>query len=437
MKAILPEISAFFSRDGRFARWLRVEAALAGAQGTLGLIPAQAAADISAATHVECLALDRYDEFYAKTGHPMVAMLRLLEEAAGAESGQYIHLGATTQDVMDTAMILALRDMFTLVRAKLVSIQAAVLVLCERYADTPMMGRTHNVQALPITFGYKAAIWADELERCIGRLDQSRERILVLQLSGAVGSMVSFGTEGEAIQKQMARELDLCIPAISWHASRDRLAEFTGELALIGGCLGRMAQEVYLLMGTELGELSEPWAAGKVGSSTMPHKVNPTSTQHMMSLARDIRYHHAAVLEMMWVDHERNIMHFVGERQHIEDCCVAAGELLDRADALMAGIRVNEANMLANLNRLGGLTQSERVMLELGRHIGKQHAHALINRIAVDAFQNGKSFEDELKKNGTVVQALGAEQIHALLDPLQYLGECPALARKAAQILRK
>ena len=361
MEAILPQVSDLFSRDGRFTRWLQVEAALANAQGALGIIPAQAARDISEAAHVEKLALDRYDEFYAKTGHPMVSMLRLLEAAAGPESGQYIHLGATTQDIMDSAMTLALRSMFTLTRAKLVSIQSSVLDLCQRHADTPMMGRTHNIQALPITFGYKAAIWADELERCIDRLDQSAQRILALQLSGAVGSMVSFGEDGDAIQEKMAEQLGLSVPAVSWHASRDRLAEFTGELALIGGCLGRIAQEVYLLMGSETAELSEPWAAGKVGSSTMPHKVNPTSTQHMMSLARDIRYHHAAVLEMMWVDHERNIMHFVGERQHIEACCVAAGELLDRADALMAGLQVNEANMRANLNRLGGLTQSEHV----------------------------------------------------------------------------
>lgn len=199
MEAILPQVSDLFSRDGRFTRWLRVEAALANAQGALGIIPAQAAKDISEAAHVEKLALDRYDEFYAKTGHPMVSMLRLLEAAAGPESGQYIHLGATTQDIMDSAMTLALHSMFTLTRAKLVSIQSSVLDLCQRHADTPMMGRTHNIQALPITFGYKAAIWADELERCIDRLDQSAQRILALQLSGAVGSMVSFGEDGDAI----------------------------------------------------------------------------------------------------------------------------------------------------------------------------------------------------------------------------------------------
>ncbi|MGI5936355.1 MAG: adenylosuccinate lyase [Oscillospiraceae bacterium] len=437
MNPILPRVSKLFSRDGRFDRWLRVEAALANAQAELGIIPKHIASDIDAAAHVEKLEMERYDELYEKTGHPMMAMLRLLEVAAGPESGQYIHLGATTQDIMDTAMVLALKEMFDLARAKLVSIQNSVLDLCEKYADTPMIGRTHNVQALPITFGYKAAIWADELERCIQRLDQSRERILVLQMSGAVGSMVSFGNDGPAIQEKMAEELGIGVPAICWHASRDRLAEFVGSLALIGGCLGRIAQEVYLLMGTEYGELSEPWDDSKVGSSTMPHKVNPTSTQHMMSLVRDIRYHNAAVLEMMCVDHERNIMHFVGEREHIEECCVAAAELLDRADDLMAGLQVNEANMLANLNRLGGLTQSENIMLELGRKIGKQHAHELVKKIAVNAFLNNKNFEEELKKNETVTDALAPEQIHNLLDPMQYIGACPELARQITQNLRK
>lgn len=154
--------------------------------------------------------------------------------------------------------------MFTLTRAKLVSIQSSVLDLCQRHADTPMMGRTHNIQALPITFGYKAAIWADELERCIDRLDQSAQRILALQLSGAVGSMVSFGEDGDAIQEKMAEQLGLSVPAVSWHASRDRLAEFTGELGAHRRLSWRIAQEVYLLMGSETAELSEPWAAGKV-----------------------------------------------------------------------------------------------------------------------------------------------------------------------------
>ena len=437
MKPIKPEVDALFTRDGRFTRWLEVEAALAGAQAELGIIPAHIAADICAAAKVEKLDLTHYEELYQKTNHPMVALLRLLEAVAGPESGQYIHLGATTQDVIDTGTVLAVKNMMGLTREKLVSIQASVLDLCEKYADTIMMGRTHNIQALPITFGYKAAIWADELERCIARLDESRERICALQLSGAVGSMVSFGEDCPAIQKKMAATLGLSVPNISWHASRDRLAEFTGELSLIGGCLGRIAQEVYLLMGTEFGEVSEPYAKGIVGSSTMPHKINPTSSQHMMSCARDLRYHNAAVQEMMWVDHERNIMHSVGEMEHVEAACMAAAELLDRADRLLAGLQVNEDNMRRNLDRLGGLTQSEHVMLELGRTIGKQNAHELINEIAVDAYRNGKNFEAELGKDGQVSAVLSPERIHELLDPVRYIGSCPELARQTAKRLRK
>jgi len=157
----------------------------------------------------------------------------------------------------------------------------------------------------------------------------------------------------------------------------------------------------------------------------------------MMSLARDIRYHNAAILEMMWVDHERDIMHFVGERQHIEAACLAAAELLDRADVLLAGLQVNPAGMWANLNRLGGLTQSERVMLELGKKIGKQHAHELVNKIAVDSFRNGKNFEEELKNNSVVASELGVERIHELLDPMEYIGDCADIAHRIARDLRK
>ena len=208
MEAILPAVTATLERDGRFARWLEVEAALARAQAELGIIPQKAAEDISAAAHVEKLELSRYDEFYQKTGHPMVSMLRLLEAAAGPESGQYIHLGATTQDVMDTALMLAVKKMYKLGRPKLLAIRDAVLELCRRYAGTPMMGRTHNIQALPITFGYKAAVWADELQRAIDRLDQSRERILALW-----APWCPSGRRGRRFRPALRRSLGWVCPA--------------------------------------------------------------------------------------------------------------------------------------------------------------------------------------------------------------------------------
>lgn len=436
MEHLLPEINLLFTREGMFSRWLTVEAALANAQAGLEIIPPEVARDIIENAQIEKLDLTRYDELYEKTGHPMVAMLKLLEAAAGPASGQFIHLGATTQDIMDTALMLAIKKMYAHVQHKLKSILRSVAGLCERHAGTPMMGRTHNIHALPITFGYKAAIWGDEMIRALDRLEQSKSRVLALQMSGAVGSMVSFDGRGSEIHQLMAQELELAVPDICWHVARDRFAEFVGELALLAGLFGRIAQEIYLLMGSEIAELSEPWASGKVGSTAMPHKINPTSSQHMMSLARDIRYHHGAVLEMMWVDHERNIMHFVGERQHIEAACIAAGELLDRADDLLADLVVNEKNMLENINKLGGLTQSEHVMRELGKAIGKQRAHELVGEIAVHAYQNHENFADLLRGHDVVMQHISAEKIKDLLDPLPYLGECQVLARQVAAKIR-
>lgn len=433
MKRILPEVQVMFGRTGRFDRWLRIEAALARAQAELGIIPKRAAADIAAAASVERLDFDKYDALYEKTGHPLVAMLRLLEAAAGPESGQYIHLGATTHDIMDSAMMLAIKEMYQHIDAKLSSMLKTIGSLTLQYADTPMIGRTHNVHALPITFGYKTAIWGDELWRLRERMQTSRERVLALQMSGAVGSMVSFAPDGQKLQVELSRLLGLSVPEVCWHTSRDRLAEFVAQLTLLAGALGRISREVYLLMGTEISELSETWGDGRVGSSTMPHKVNPTSTQHMMSLARDIRYHNGAVMEMMEVEHERDMMHFIGEREHLEGCCIAAAELVDRGDELLTGLVVNTSAMKRNLALLGGLTQSEHVMLELGKHIGKQNAHECINKIAVSAYQSGESFAACLKQNEEIARYLTETEIDHLLEPLAYTGECADIARRLGE----
>ena len=437
MGTALEQIKATLSKNGRFGRWLVIEKALANAQAALGVIPAEAAERIAANASTDCLAIEKYDEFYAKTGHPMVSLLRLLEDAAGPEAGQYIHLGATTQDIIDTATVLSMKKTMELAETKLSSILSAVCDLAENYADTPMMGRTHNVQALPITFGYKAAVWAGELERCLERIRESKKRVLALQLSGAVGSMVSFGENGMAIQEKMAAELGLSVPEISWHASRDRMAEFAADMALIGVALGRIAKEVYLLMGSEFGELSEYWGEGRVGSSTMPHKVNPTNTQHMIGKSTALRYLSAQVQELALVDHERNMQHSIEEEKAMGEICLAVAELLDRGEELLSTLVVNEENMLRNLNLLGGLTQSEHIMFELGKEIGKQNAHRVVNRIAIDAFQNHKNFEEELGKDAEVSAVLGKEKIHACLDPMHYIGQCPEMARSVAKQIRE
>ncbi len=437
MGKALTEVQNILSEHGRFNRWLTVEKALANAQAKLGIVPEDAAEKIAAHADVSCLEIEKYDEIYAKTGHPMVSMLKLLEAAIGGDAGQYIHLGATTQDIIDTSVVLAMKKTMELAEEKLTSILTATCELAKKHANTPMMGRTHNVQALPITFGYKAAIWASELYRSLERIREGKKRILAVQLSGAVGSMVSFGNDGAEIQKLMAEELGLSVPDICWHASRDRYGEFASDMALLGGAFGRIAKEVYSLMGTEYGELSEYWGEGRVGSSTMPHKVNPTSTQHMIAKATGLRYQAAEIQELMLVDHERNMQHSIEEEKVIGEICLYAAELLDRGEELLSTLVVNEENMLRNLNVLGGLTQSEHIMLELGKKIGKQNAHGLVNKIAVNAFKQHLNFEEELKKNEEVVSALGKENIHSLLDPFLYIGKCPQMALAVSEGLMK
>jgi adenylosuccinate lyase len=420
---------AMFSDRARFQRWLDVEASLARAQASLGVIPEQAAESISSKARVDLLDLTRYEELYRKSGHPMVAFLRLFQPIVDGDAGQFVHLGATTQDVMDTATMMALRDAHGIFYQSLFRIEGSLLDLAEKHADTIMVGRTHGVQALPITFGYKVAIWAREIRRNIERLEQCGSRMFVLQLSGAVGTMAAFGPKGPEIQALVAQDLGLGIPDICWHASRDRFAEFANLLALMGGALGRIAQEVYLLMATEVDEVREPWESGVVGSSTMPHKVNPQICQTMMSLGRKLRYDAAFVTEVMLVDHERNLEHFLGEMETLERACTEMGELLTLGEHVARGLTVNATAMRRNLDLLKGLLLSESVMIELGSHVGKQTAHEIVYEDAMEALHGDASFLDVLLADLRVNEHLGRNEIEMLLDPERYTGLAAQMAR--------
>lgn len=289
---------------------------------------------------------------------------------------------------------------------------------------------------MPITFGYKVAIWAREIRRNLERLQQCGERMFVLQLSGAVGTMAAFGPKGPDIQALVAQDLGLGVPDICWHASRDRFAEFANLLALVGGALGRIAQEIYLLMATEVDEVREPWEPGIVGSSTMPHKVNPYICQTMMSLARKLRYDAAFVTEVMVVDHERNLEHFLGEMEALERACTEMGELLTLAERVAGGLTVNTAMMRRNLDLLKGLLLSESVMIELGSHVGKQTAHEIVYEDAMDALQGDLSFRDVLLADPRVNKHLGRDEIEVLLDPDRYVGLASQMVRDVVSLSR-
>jgi adenylosuccinate lyase len=430
-------MNQIFSEKARFQRWLDVEASLARIQASLSIIPKEAADTISRKANVALLDLKKYKEMYQQTGHPMVAMLRLFQPIVEGGFGQYIHLGATTQDIMDTAMMLALKKAHEIIYASLRRIELDLLNMAEQHADTLMVGRTHAVQALPITFGYKVAIWAREIRRNIQRLKECRGRIFVVQLCGAVGTMAAFGSKGPEIQSLVAKDLGLGDSDISWHASRDRLAEFANLLALIGAALGRIGQEVYLLMATEVGEVCEPWQKGVVGSSTMPHKVNPQIAQSMRDLARKLRYNASFVTEAMMVDHERNLDHFLGEREKMEESCLIMGELLTYGEDMAKNMTVDPGRMKTNLGLLKGLLLSESVMIELGKKMGKQSAHEVIYEDAMKSMKDGVDFKQVLMDDARVSQHLTRSEIDRLLSPEEYIGLAPRMARDTVSLSRK
>ncbi len=430
-------MNRIFSEKGRFQRWLDVEASLSRAQASLGIIPKEAAEAISRKADVELLDLKKYKEMYHLTAHPMVAMLRLFTPTVDGGFGQYVHLGATTQDIMDTSTMLALKEAHKIIYESLRRIEIDLLNMAEQYADTIMAGRTHSVQALPITFGYKVAVWAREIRRNIQRLKECGERLFVAQFSGAVGTMAAFGPKGPEILQRVAKDLGLGVPDICWHASRDRLAEFANLLGLIGAALGRIGQEVYLLMATEVGEVCEPWQKGLVGSSTMPHKINPQISQQMISLARKLRYNASFLMEVMVVDHERNLEHFIGEMDKLDESCRLMGEILAYGEEMARNMTVYPRRMQMNLGILKGLMLSESVMIELGKKIGKQTAHEVVYENATKAIREELDFKEVLLSDARVSQHLTAGDIDRLLNPEAYIGLAPQIARDAVSMSRK
>lgn len=433
--SIEERVAGLFTTGARLQSWLDVEAALARCQARLGIIPQDAADQIVAAAQVERIDLAEYERRYKATKHPLVPLLDLFRQAAGP-AGEYVHLGATTHDIVDIGKMVMMKQVWDITEQVLLDIEGELVKLIETHSDTLMAGRSHNIQALPITFGFKAAVWASELGRDIQRLRESRERIFAVTFSGASGTMSAFGGKGEELEAMMAAEFGLSVPDLCWHAARDRIAEMAGVFAIIGGTLGRIAQEVYWLMGTEIGELSEGFTEGIVGSSAMPHKINPINSQHIMGDARTLRYDAAHCMECMRIDHEHNLVHFDDERTTLERIGLTMADLLHRSWEMISTLSVNRERMRGNLDILKGAVESEAVMLALGRKVGKMTAKGIVTELAVRAVRQDAPLADLLKADGRVNSQLSGDEIDALLDPAPYAADAARLARRYAARIR-
>jgi adenylosuccinate lyase len=421
------ELRAIFNDHNRVQKWLDFEAAFAIEQGELGIIPKAAAADIAANAKISKIDIDAVAVEIRRIKHPLVPAVKAVQKLCQGDHGEYIHFGPTTQDVLDTAVMLQIKEAHAIYLRDMKAIGRALVKLCQAHRDTPMVGRSHGVQALPITFGHKAAIWLSEMGRHYERMRQLESRVFVGGMVGAVGTQASFGPRAKELEIRVMKRLGLGVADINWQPARDRFAEYVNVLGLISSTLAKIANEIIILEHTEIGELYEPFSAGKVGSSTMPHKRNPSSCEAVVGASRALRYNVPYMLESMVIEHERDGSAWRGEWKAVPESCLIMGGMLAIMKYVLGDLHVDAEKMRRNLDCLGGFLLSERVMFVLSDKVGKQTAHDLVYEISMHGIENNISFEDALMQNAQVRAALSAEELKAALDPTTYVGRAPEI----------
>lgn len=418
------EMREVWAEEARLRRQLEVEGALAVAEGALGVIPESAAEAISRAARGD-FDLAAIAAEGAKSMHSLNATVVALQNAAGDE-GEWVHYGATTQDIVDTGLVLQIRSGLDIVERDLAAVAAALAGLASTHRLTPMTARTHFVQALPTTFGFKAAVWLDEVLRHVERLREIRPRVLTGNVNGAVGTAASLGDVGRAVEERTLAELGLAVPTISWQSSRDRISELAQALGLVSATLGKIATELSLLMHTEIAEVEEPFTPGKIGSTTMPHKRNPALLEGAGALTHAVRRAVELAVDGMATMHEREAMSWRAEWVAVPEIHIYLSAQLATMARVLSGLVVHEDAMRRNLDLQGGLIMSERAMFELGRFVGKQTAHHIVYDASMRAVEEGRRLAEVLEADQRVAAHADRAEIDAWLDPSTYLGDAPA-----------
>ncbi|KMO15311.1 3-carboxy-cis,cis-muconate cycloisomerase [Methylobacterium indicum] len=421
-----PAMRAIFSDHALIRRYIEVEVALAKAEAACGVIPAEAADDIAARCSFEALDFDLLRHETDNVGYPILPLVHQLVKQCG-EAGRFVHWGATTQDIMDTANVLQIRAGLDLVSADIDALRTILADLSRRHRDTPMAGRTHLQQALPVTFGYKTAIWLAALDRHAERLAQARPRVLVGSFAGAAGTLASLGESGLAVQEALCRELGLGVPVSTWHVARDGFAEVVNLLALITGSLGKIALDVMIMASTEFAEVYEPFVTGRGASSTMPQKRNPISSELMLAASKGVRQQAGLMLDAMVQDFERATGPWHAEWMAIPESFVLTAGALHQAKFALGGLIVDEAQMRRNLGLSRGLIVAEAVMMALAPHTGRQAAHDLVYAACRVVNEHGGTLAEALAAVPEVTAHFDRAAIDHLTDPANYLGAAPQM----------
>ena len=419
-----------FSDRGMLQGLLDFEAALARALTRAGVAPSGVAAAIQAQCKAELFATDTLARDAALAGNLAIPLVKALT-AAVAKSDEkaagFVHWGATSQDAIDSGLVLQLRSALDLMLPQLADLSEALARIADQHRSTLLAGRTWLQQATPVTFGLKAAGWLDAVNRHRARLAAARKQVLVLQFGGAVGTLAALGTHGPAVARALAEELQLELPSIPWHTHRDRFAEVATALGLLVGTLGKIARDVSLMAQTEVGEALEPAAPGKGGSSTLPHKRNPVGCAVVLAAAIRVPALVSTMLAAMVQEHERGLGGWHAEWETLPEIFLLAAGALAQTTQIVSGLEVHEAAMAHNLAATHGLILAEAVAIALANHIGRMPAHHLIEKVSHQALESGRPFREVLVEDKQIRQHLSPAEIEKLLDPKNYTGSAQSM----------
>ena len=427
------DMRGVFSDGGRLAGMLRFEAALAAAEARAGVIPNSAVAIIESQCRADLFDVETLGRATALAGNPAIPLVKELTARVAAldkAAANYVHFGATSQDAMDTGLILQLRAALDLIETDLTVLSGLLSVLAEAHKQTPMAGRTWMQQAVPITFGLKVAGWLSAIDRHRARMREMRPRVLVLQLGGAAGTLAALGKNGLQVAEALGRELGLPVPDAPWHAHRDRIAEFATTLGLLVGTLGKIARDISLLMQNEIAEVFEPEAEGRGGSSAMPQKHNPVGSAAALSAAIKVPALVSVMLTAMVQENERGLGNWHAEWETLPEICLLTAGALQRITQVLEGLKIDAAQMAKNLEVTGGQIYAEAVNLALARQMEKSDARKLVEECVQQAAERRQHLREVLSENARVRRHLSVDDLKELFKAENYLGSAEALVER-------
>ncbi len=433
----IEKVSTLFSREQLFQAYLDVEAALARAQAKQNIIPEAAAHTISQMAQISNLNMDNINQSLDKTGHPLVPLIWELDRVCGPDAGGYIHWGATTQNITQTGKLLLVKQFHQLFLEKILKLLSVLSELALNTKHYALPGRTHGQHAVPATFGYKVAVWIDEIIRHYHRFKNCEDRVFVTMLGGGAGTMASVGMEGLQTQNLMAKELGFTSMSMPARTIGDHLTEYILNLAMFAATSSKMAREIYTLMKQEFGEVEEPVPDGAVGSSTMPQKRNPRNSQDIVAWAAELRTMVPMSLEAMQTEHEADKTTSMMINVAIDRSCELADKIVSSSIDIFMDLKVFPDRMRKNLDLSGGLIMSEQIMLELGKKLGRQRAHDVVYDAAQHSAKTGVDFISALNEQAEITQNFKSDEIKSMLDPEEYLGLCVYFAEYFAAEAKK